>query len=61
MNGSFNQGNHTMAKAKTTKITPLDDRVLVQPQEAEEKTSTCPKAPKKSPRPAPSWPRAPAS
>ena len=40
MNGSFNQGNHTMAKAKTTKITPLDDRVLVQPQEAEEKTAS---------------------
>ncbi len=29
-----------MAKAKTTKITPLDDRVLVQPQEAEEKTAS---------------------
>jgi len=29
-----------MAKAKKTAITPLDDRVLVKPQEAEEKTAS---------------------
>ncbi len=29
-----------MAKKKSTKITPLDDRVLVKPQEAEEKTAS---------------------
>ena len=29
-----------MAKTKTKKITPLDDRVLVKPQEAEEKTAS---------------------
>jgi len=29
-----------MAKKKTTAITPLDDRVLVKPQEAEEKTAS---------------------
>ena len=29
-----------MANKKSTKITPLDDRVLVKPQEAEEKTAS---------------------
>lgn len=29
-----------MAKKKSTQITPLDDRVLVKPQEAEEKTAS---------------------
>ena len=29
-----------MAKKKTTTITPLDDRVLVKPQEAEDKTAS---------------------